>query len=264
MRDIIRAVLTGAVVVLATLAPAAALAQPPEFTDTDGDGVMEPPEGFPGDLDAETGGTINARLADEVARAEALQDADTGAFVEGRCGGWAVSYDADGNRLDGVFRSKEGGPIVDWAGEPDDEDAEPGVTAAMTASNPFVVDSGGQVVYYGELENAAGEGPADHEWAIKTGGISLDAGGDDNPDRNNRNAGVADLGANLPVPLTGTVKVTGTLRSQNGADCEGVGFVRFVGPPGIATPVGAAGALFAGVGIVGLLLNSRPAITWKA
>ncbi|HEX9889200.1 MAG TPA: hypothetical protein VGA69_06955 [Nitriliruptorales bacterium] len=236
-----------------------ALAQGPgTFTDVDGDGVPDPPLGFPGDLDVETGGQISAELKQSVERAEQLQESGEGGQVEGRCGGWVVSYDAEGNPIDGIFRDIDGGPIVDFTG------GEAGLGLGMTSSNPLVIDSEGQVVYYGELENSAGEGPLNHTWAIKTGGISLDAGGDDNPDANNRNAGKANLGEQLPFPLTGTVKVTGSLTSENGADCEGTGFVKFIGPPGISTPVGIAGALFGGIGLIGLLLNARPAITWKA
>ena len=177
-----------------------------------------------------------------------------------RCGGVAISYDEAGEPVDRIFRSRFGGPIVDWSESEGDGVLVPG----MTAENPFVVDSEGFVLYYGELENAGGDGPRNHEWAIVTGGISLDAGGDDNPDGNNRNAGKVDLGANLPTPISGTVKITGTLTSENGANCEGAGFVQFTSSNPLATPAGAAGILLAFGGFIGLLFNSRPAITWRA
>jgi hypothetical protein len=52
------------------------------------------------------------------------------------------------------------------------------------------------------------------------------------------------------------------MTSQNLEECIGEGHVEFVGG-GLTSPVGiAALAVFAG-GLVGLLVNARPAKTWK-
>ena len=107
-----------------------------------------------------------------------------------------------------------------------------------------------------------GDGPLDHEWSIKTSGISLDSGGDPNPNGKNRNAGVVDLAEDLPVKFSANAKVTGELTSANIGKCLGEGHVEFIGN-GLTDPVGiAAIALFAG-GLFGLLFNARPAMTWK-
>jgi hypothetical protein len=56
--------------------------------------------------------------------------------------------------------------------------------------------------------------------------------------------------------------VTGHLTSSNIGNCDGKGHVEFMGN-GLTDPVGiAAIALFAG-GLLGLLFNARPAMTWK-
>ena len=66
----------------------------------------------------------------------------------------------------------------------------------------------------------------------------------------------------LPVKFSANAKVTGKLTSANIGDCVGEGHVEFIGN-GLADPVGiAAIALFAG-GLLGLLFNARPAMTWK-
>ncbi len=64
------------------------------------------------------------------------------------------------------------------------------------------------------------------------------------------------------MKFSANAKVTGELTSANIGDCVGEGNVEFIGN-GLTDPVGiAAIALFAG-GLLGLLFNARPAMTWK-
>ncbi len=109
-----------------------------------------------------------------------------------------------------------------------------------------------------------GDGPINHHWEIKTEGISLDKGGDPNPRLKNRNAGIVDLSKDLPSVLKANfkAKVSGQLiEGGNLGPCIGRGHVKFNGP--FLNVVSAAGLALAGAGILGLLFNSRPALTWK-
>ena len=122
-------------------------------------------------------------------------------------------------------------------------------------------------MYFGRMP-AEGDGARNHTWSIDTAGISLDEGGDDNPDLKNRNAGEVNIGDDVPggalVIPTGLYPIDGQLDSENGVRCAGSGWVKFdtAFPP--LTAAGGVAALAAIAGIFGLLFNARPAITWKA
>lgn len=181
-------------------------------------------------------------------------------FLQGQCGGVAISYDADGAVIDaavGVGATRDG-LLLDVSGDGRGE-------RAFTTSNPFEVRADGQVVYSGYLPYTGGEGPLDHVWKITTGGLSVDSGGDDNPDANNANAGIVNLGESIPAParFTGTFVVQGWLFSQNGRFCVAEGHVQFTGPFPLFTAPGALGTIVGFAGIAGLLFNARPAQTFR-
>ena len=209
------------------------------------------PESEPGEYDLTEADAMYGQLAAAYGASTAVDDFGDGSKLTGVCGGFAYSYDEDGQLLDAA---------ADWGDDNPPVDLLDG-GQAFTSSNRFKVDTRGVVVYYGFMPHE-GDGPRDHEWEIKTSGISLDSGGDPNPDGENRNSGRVDLNDDLPVKFSANAKVTGKLTSANIGDCVGEGHVEFIGN-GLTDPVGiAAIALFAG-GLLGLLFNARPAMTWK-
>ncbi len=209
------------------------------------------PPGAPGEDDLVPGDGLYGQLAEAVGLSTDVADFGSGSQLTGPCGGFAFSYDNDGEILDAAFDAGDDNPPVDLlSGE-----------QAFTSSNPFKVDSSGVVAYFGFMP-LEGDGPEDHSWEIKTSGISLDTGGDPNNNFKNRNRGIVDLENDLPFKFSAKVKVEGLLTSQNLAPCFGQGHVEMIGP--LFGPVGvAATALMLG-GFMGLLFNSRPAYTWKA
>ncbi len=135
--------------------------------------------------------------------------ADEGSMLVGACGGLAISYDEDGMSLDAMIDLGDGAPAVDaFTGD-----------QAMTSGNPFVIDPGGTIVYWGFTKDlptfsTAGEIPSvdygdpnpafhDHSWTVAIMGVSADRGGDPNQRDKNRNAGLVELGeilGDIPVP----------------------------------------------------------------
>ncbi len=232
----------------------------------DENGVLRIPEGEPGerDLTPENTPEFLAPIT-EVIAAQGQFDTevalDDGSELLGDCGGMAASFDADGVLIDlavGVPSREGGGPsgqLLDAFGDGSGE-------RAFTASNPFQVEE--IVVYVGTLPSE-GDGPLEHNWTIKTAGISIDSGGDPNTAGNNRNAGEVDLGS-VPqwIRPAGIFGVKGELTSQNGLFCVADGWVQFTGGNPLLSAPSAVAALLGISGIVGLLFNSRPAITWKA
>ncbi len=237
-----------------------------DFVDTDGDGIPEIPEGEPGDFDLRPGdGRFGTVVEETVAQnaAEYVSD-DESSYLLYDCGGMAISYDSDGSMVDwaiGIGSNEGGGPTGQLIDLYPPEDLG---KRAFTKSHPFLVKD--TVVYFGRMP-AEGEGARNHRWNLDTAGISIDEGGDDNPDGNNRNAGEVSVSGDVPggsfLLPSGIFPVTGDLDSENGIECAGSGWIeldtgnQFLSAPGLV-----AGA-FAIAGILGLLFNSRPAITWK-
>lgn len=239
-----------------------------DIADTDGDGFLDVPEGEPGDDDIRPGDgrflTAITNELDGLGIGTVLAD-DGGSKLLYDCSGMAMSFDDDGNMVDwafGIGSGAGGGPrgsLIDLY-PPSDTGQR-----AFTKSNPFLVKD--QVVYFGQLPKSD-EGPKDHTWHISTAGISLDEGGDDNPDGNNRNGGEVNIsddvpGGSLLIP-NGIFPIEGELTSANGLRCTGSGYVEFDTGFPLLSPVGAVATAAALVGVLGLLFNSRPAITWRA
>lgn len=210
------------------------------------------PDGFPGKYDLTEASAEFGELVILFNESTFVEDFGDGSQLTGVCGGWAYSYDENGDILDAAFDIGNNDPPIDLlTGE-----------QAFTSSNPFEVDTRGVVTYYG-FSPEDGEGPREHRWFIKTSGISLDRGGDPNPELKNRNVGIVDLAEDLPVKFTAVVRVEGEMTSETQPDCIGKGHVKFIGN-GIGDPVGLVGVALLAGGIFGLLFNSRPAFTYKS
>jgi hypothetical protein len=210
------------------------------------------PPGDPGDFDLTEEDERFGRLVEEFGESTDIADFGDGSTLTGPCGGQAFSYDADGQLIDAMIDVGDDGPPIDMVGG----------GQAATASNPFKVDSQGTVNYFGFYPRV-GDGPRDHMWEITTGDISLDFGGDANPNGNNRNAGSVNLGDELPFGLSFKTKIEGSIMSDLDP-CFGQGHIAFEGPFPPATIPGAVGGAAILAGIFGLLFNARPAVTWKA
>jgi hypothetical protein len=241
------------VVLLGAALSAGALAQDGGLDQDTLDALRaEIPEGFPGKYDLTEASAEFGQLVSLSGQSTQVPNFGDGSQLTGMCGGYAYSYDENGDLIDAVMDIGNDAPPIDLldGGQ------------AFTSSNPFKVDTRGLVQYYG-FSPEDGDGPEDHRWFIKTSGISLDKGGDPNTQLKNRNAGIVDLAEDLPIKFTARVKVSGEMTSMNQPDCIGKGHVDFLGN-GLTDPVGLAGLALLGGGIFGLLFNSRPAYTYKS
>ncbi len=253
MKRLGRALTLGSVVVLALSFALAAIAQDDPGTGDDAlDAIRaEIPEGFPGKYDLTEASAEFGQLVSLYGQSTVVGDFGKGSQLSGMCGGFAYSYDESGDLIDAAMDLGTNDPPIDLLDG----------TQAFTSGNPFRVDTRGIVTYYGFFPEM-GDGPKDHMWFIKTSGISLDKGGDPNPQLKNRNVGLVDLDNDLPVKFTAKVRVAGEMTTENLGMCVGKGHVQFLGN-GLTDPVGlGALALLAG-GIFGLLFNARPAYTYK-
>lgn len=257
MKQFIRPLIGGACLVLGLFVSVGPVADagdtaPPSIDEETLDAIRASiPEGNPGKYDLTEASDEFGRLVALLGASSAVADFGTGSQLTGPCGGYAYSYGEDGSRIDAAFDAGDGSPPIDLldGGQ------------AFTSGNPFKVDTRGVVTYYG-FAPASGDGPLNHQWFIKTSGISVDKGGDPNTVGNNRNTGLVDLAKDLPVKFSANVKVEGELKSQNLETCFGKGHVEFIGN-GLTDPVGIAGLVLLGGGIFGLLFNARPAMTSK-
>lgn len=213
----------------------------------------EIPEGNPGKSDLTEASQEFRKLVELYGQTTQIVDFGDGSMLIGPCGGYAYSYDKNGALLDAAMDVGDGSPPVDLLD---------GLQQAFTSGNPFKVDPRGVVTYYG-FSPEDGDGPRNHEWFIKTSGISLDKGGDPNTNLKNRNTGLVDLANDLPVKFTAKIKIEGEMMSENLATCVGRGHVSVEGD-GLTDPVGLAGLALLGGGLFGLLFNARPAMTYKA
>lgn len=188
------------------------------FEDRNGDGIPDLgtlAEGQAGIWDEQVGERTPEDFEDlVVAQVGNFDIDDEGSMLEGPCGGLVISYDENGDSVDAVVDYGNGDPPVDV------------ITGdqAFTSSNPFVVDPGGTIVYWGFTNDIpefslAGEiggidygeaNPAfhDHSWTISVMGVSADRGGDPNQRDKNRNAGLVELGDILGDVDAGPVDLT--------------------------------------------------------
>lgn len=292
-----------ALVVIVTAAPAMAQESaavdvtgfvPAEFEDVNGDGVPDLgalPPGQHGIWDETVGALTPEEFFARVPPAADFDFDDTGSAMIGPCGGVAISYDADGMSIDAVIDYADDGPAVDvYSGE-----------QAFTASNPFKFDTTGTVAYFGfTVEEGSGLSSAgaqpgvdygdaqiafhDHQWTILVAGVSADYGGDPNALDKNRNAGLLELGEELPFPFRAKLKAKGAIIDLWGPDrlpdfdqdsiagiaagrayCYGEGWVEAVGDQfPLFTAAGALATALALAGFSGIVFNARPAQSWRA
>lgn len=203
----------------------------------------------PGELDQDAADAEFDRLAASVG---APSDVTGSSSLTGPCGGFAYSYDSDGVLIDAAIDLGDDGPPIDAFGG----------GQAFTSDNPFLIDSSGQIVYFG-FAPRTGDGPQDHTYSLEVAGITVADGGDPNPNLKNRNSGVIDLADELPFDFTARFAAGGRMDSANLSPCIGDGYVEVRGN-GLADPVGIASLAVMGIGLIGLLLNARPARTWRA
>ena len=67
----------------------------------------------------------------------------------------------------------------------------------------------------------------------------------------------------MPLDFSFKTKVSGELISKNLSPCHGSGWVEFDGGFPLATVPGIVGGVLLAGGLIGLLFNARPAMTWK-
>ena len=224
--------------------------------DGAGDGALDAvralvPVDDPGQYDVATANALYGQLVEAYRASTPVDSFGDNSTLTGVCGGFAHSYDDDGDLVDAAADFGDDTPPVDLldGGQ------------AFTSDNRFKVDTQGAVVYFGFMPYEGG-GPSDLEWEIKTVGIPLDSGGVPNPTAVNMTSGRADLADDLPVTFTANAKVTGEVTSTNIGSCDGEGQVEFLGN-GLADPVGIAAMVLFAVGMLGLLFNARPSRSWK-
>jgi len=256
-----------------------------QWADRNGDQIPDIPAGGPqGEIPPGTAGlwddAIGATTPEEfLARVDPTGSGfdlgDKGAVLLGPCGGAVISYDADGNSIDAAVDLGDDGPPLDIHGNP-----------AFTAGNPFQVDSGGMVTYYGFTLDSPALGMGafhDHRWEVVLMGVAADEGGDPNPQDKNRNAGLVEMFDALPFQFQAKLKIKGIfvdgwgnndLPAYGAGDlgafaghevCFGEGWVQFVGSSyPLFTVPGALASALALAGFSGVLFNARPAQSWRA
>ena len=298
-----RALLATGIIAVVTVGPSMAQSDPAidisqfvpaEFTDVNGDGVpdlADLPPGESGIWDDTVGALTEEEFFARIDPGSAPFDLDDeGSVMQGPCGGVAIAYDSEGLSIDAV---------VDFADDDPARDVYSG-GQAFIASNPFRVDPTGTVAYFGfttessELSQAGSVAGVDygeprisfhdHQWEIMVMDVAADFGGDPNAFDKNRNAGLVELGEELPVPFRATVKARGGIIDLWGPDrlpdfdedniasvaggrgfCFGEGWVQFVGDEfPVFTVAGALATALAAAGFAGLLFNARPAQSWRA
>lgn len=219
------------------------------FAQDDGANDSGVPSSNPGEYDQESAAAEFERLAATVAQPGGTSGSSS---LAGPCGGFAYSYDKDGVLIDAAVDRGDGGPPIDAFGG----------GQAFTSDNPFLVAAEGQVIYFG-FAPLTGDGPQNHTYSVSVAGVTVADGGDPNKNLKNRNAGVIDLGDELPLTFSAKVQASGEMNSENLEPCDGEGYVELRGN-GLADPVGLASLGLLSVGLLGLLFNARPARTWRA
>lgn len=206
----------------------------------------------PDDADALDEAQVDQFLADMLSFLDGSEPgtAEGSSELTGPCGGFAFSFDDEGNLIDVAYDLGDSAPPQDLLNG----------GQAFTSGNPFTVDTGGKVTYVG-FAPQSGAGPTDHTYNLKVAGFEVDSGGDPNPNEKNRNAGTIDIGDEMPIDLSVAFTVSGRLDAPGFESCVGEGHVEFDGP-GLTGPVGLIGMGATAIGLAALFV-SRPARTWR-
>lgn len=168
-----------------------------------------------------------------------------GSQLTGPCRGVAISYDGDGQSIDGAFDTGGAAPPSGFDGQ-----------QAFTSGNPYQVstDSGALVVWWGEYDGAI----TANTWDLSLQGVEVISGGDDNPQGNNDGSGTIDF----PVSFTGLITASGNFLPAGAEACIGSGWVEFVSDTNpILTAPGLVAAGFVVIGAGGLVIFARPRFT---
>ena len=208
------------------------------------------PEGRPNTYDVDDADVIFQQVAALAALITTPAGEGDESRLTGPCGGFAYSYDEDGFRLDAAADLGDRAPPIDLldGGQ------------AFTQDNPFEVDTGGVVLYYG-FAPRDGQGPIAQHWMLHTSSGSVHDGGGPNLHGINRRVGVIDVDHHVPFDFSARVEVDGDLTSQNLMACVGEGYVEFVGG-GLISPIGIVTLAIFAVGLVGVVVHARPTTRW--
>jgi hypothetical protein len=207
------------------------------------------PDDTEGISDEDAGAVIDQMFA--IASSVAPSSGDDSSALTGPCGGFAFSFDGDGELIDAAFDLGDDQPPQDLLGG----------GQAFTDGNPFTVDTDGRVEYLG-FAPQSGPGPMDHTWNLSVGSVDVASGGDPNSNAKNRNAGVIDMDEELPFPLTFKTPAAGEMTAPDFPGCDGKGVVEINGN-GLLDPAGIVGMALTAIGLMGLFV-ARPARTWRA
>lgn len=276
-RRFVLAALLGALLVVLSAAPI--WAQEPTFTEADqklaeqfrqeleglmaegGFDVGNIPDviGEKGDYDLPEGVSLYEGFV-VVASTSTISDEDSSSELTGGCFGIAMSFapaaeGSDWELIDFAADFDDESPPVDMV---DSKFSSGEISQAFTASNPFLVDWNGFVAYAGKTEPP----PINHTWYIDIQAISIDAGGDDNPQAEDRNAGTVSF-ENVSVPdaakVNGLFYIEGDMVADGGFHCAGSGYFQTQGGVPLAGGIGLVLVLASGIGAT---FNARPAKTW--
>lgn len=218
----------------------------------DEDSLSDALEGLvPDDADALDEAQVDQFLTDMLNFLD-VGNAETGdgSKLTGPCGGFAFSFDDEGNLIDAAYDLGDDAPPQDMLNG----------GQAFTSGNPFTIDTGGKVTYVG-FAPQSGDGPMNHTYNLKVAGFQVDSGGDPNTGGKNRNAGTIDIGDEMPIDLSVKFQASGQLDAPEFTSCIGEGHVEFDGA-GLTGPVGLVGLGLTAVGAAALFV-SRPARTWR-
>lgn len=234
---------------LLTVAGAMVTAGTTAAQDTDG---AEALAGLlPDDLDALSNDQVDVVIGDLYDLLGEVPAATGGSSsLTGPCGGFAFSFDEDGNVIDAAFDLGDDAPPQDLidGGQ------------AFTSDNPFVVDTGGSIKYIGFAPRSA-PGPKNHTYSLEVAGVEVASGGDPNDNEKNRNAGTIDVGDELPIETSLKFEAGGRMDAPEFESCVGEGHVELNGS-GLFGPIGLVGIAITAVGLAGLFV-ARPARTWR-
>ena len=206
----------------------------------------------PEDADALNEDEVDQFLADMMSFLDpANAETGGGSKLTGPCGGFAFSFDDEGNLIDAAYDLGDDAPPQDMLNG----------GQAFTSGNPFTIDTDGKVTYIG-FAPQSGAGPMNHTYNLKVAGVEVDSGGDPNTNGKNRNAGTIDIGPEMPIDLSVKFKASGQMDAPEFTSCIGEGHVEFDGA-GLTGPVGLIGLGASAVGLAALFV-SRPARTWRS
>jgi len=162
------------------------------------------------------------------------------------CSGSVESFRADGTSLDMANLPGEGG----------------------TASDPFVIDPDGSVLWSGSTDELITDG----SWAVRIGGVQVLSGEAPNGEQTQSAEGEVDLSGVVVTPVawlmqtSARVPVEGEL-TGNGGTCAGSGYIAGAGGSTLTSPITLAGAGLTVLGaamIIGVSVGTKAVAAGEA